>query len=50
MPFLLEQELARMVRHLALKDKVSVLGRQQVYEGEKSEGSVPVIQSRQKGA
>jgi hypothetical protein len=47
--FSMEQELARMVRHLTLQDKVPAPGRQQVYEGEKSEGSVPVIQSQQKG-
>jgi len=45
--FSLERELALMVRHLTLKDKVTVLGRQPVYEGEKNEGGVPVIQSRQ---
>jgi hypothetical protein len=36
-----------MVRHLTLKDKVPVPAWQPVYEGEKTEGSVPVIQSRQ---
>lgn len=47
LPFSLERELALMVRHLTLKDKVPVPAWQPVYEGEKTEGSVPVIQSRQ---
>jgi len=50
LPFSLEQELALMVRHLALKDKFPALARQPVYKGEKTEGSVPVIQSHRNGA
>lgn len=47
LPFSLERELALMVRHLTLKNKVPAVGWQPGYEGEKIEGSVPVIQSRQ---
>jgi len=36
LPFSLEQELALLVRHLALKDKFPVLERQPVYEGKKT--------------